>query len=151
MKTSKGWAILFCRNHRITWECPIFLLVLLLPLLFCHSSLSREIVLLPQRLSALPLTTNLCLFVISLNLSLTLQSAVSISATLNSISTLADSRRLFQSFPTLLWGFSFTLNCTLLQKNPTELLIFVPPNCLCNSNRCCKVCVITLNLYIFLP
>lgn len=83
--------------------------------------------------------------------SLTLQPAASISRILSSISILADLCRFFQSLPTLFWGFSFTLNCTLFQKNPIELLIFVPPNCLCNSKRCCKVCIITLNLYIFCP
>lgn len=128
-----------------------FFLVLLLPLVFCHTSLSREIVLIPQRFSTLLLSTYLRPFVISLTLCLTFQPAVSITGILNSISILADSCRFFHSLPILFWGSSFTLNCTILQTNPTELLISVPPNCLCDSNRCCKACLITLNLYIFCP
>lgn len=99
--------------------------------------------------SRLSLSTSLCLFFLYIFDFVIDLATMSVGGIVNSISILADSCRVFQTFPTLFKGFSFTFNLMCLQTNPIDLLIFVPPHCPCDSKRCCKVWIIILNLYIF--
>lgn len=87
-------------------------------------------------------------FYIFLTLSLTLQSAVSVGGIVNSISILADSCRVFQTFPTLFKGFSFTLTSYVFTQTP-QRFSFLSHCTVCVSKRCSKVWIIILNLCNF--